>query len=57
MKEYKIEDYLETLKQCCDMCKISKRCKVQDKICVLKKSVFTLGKITLRRREKVGVSK
>ena len=32
-----------------------KRCKDKDKVCVLKKSVFTLAKFKLKRREKVGV--
>lgn len=52
MKEYKIEDYLDTLKGCCNACKLQKRCKDKDKICVLKKAVFTLGKYKLKRREK-----
>ena len=55
MQEYKIEDYLEQLKQLCESCKTSKRCKDKDKVCVLKKSVFTLAKFKLKRREKVGV--
>ena len=55
MEEYKIEDYLDDLKPLCEKCKSSKRCKDKDMICVFKKSVFTLGKFLLKRREKVGV--
>lgn len=55
MKDYKIEDYKDQLKGVCDSCKSSKRCKDHDKICFFKKSVFTLAKYTLKRREKVGV--
>lgn len=55
MQDYKIEDYLSDLKGCCATCKSSKRCKDKDKICLLKRSVFTVAKFTLKRREKVGV--
>lgn len=56
MEEYKIEDYLEQLKQLCATCKSAKRCKDKDKVCILKKSVWTLAKFKLKRREKVGVN-
>ena len=55
--EYKIEDYSEQLKQLCSSCKSSKRCKDKDKLCILKRSVWTIAKIKLKRREKVGVNK
>ena len=55
MKEYKIEDYREQLKELCDSCKI--KCKNHDKLCFIKSLAWTLAKRELKRREKVGVNK
>ena len=53
---YKIEDYAEQLKQVCVSCKYARKCENHEKICLLKKQVFTLAKWKLKRREKVGVN-
>ena len=52
---YKIEDYAEQLKLVCDSCRYALKCEDKNKICLLKKQVFTLAKWKMKRREKVGV--
>lgn len=56
----KIEDYIEQLKQLCDVCKRVNKCKDHNKICAFKKLAWCMAKTRLKRKnrcEKVGCEK
>lgn len=51
MTEYKIEDYVEQLKQLCSSCRKYKKCS-HDKICAFKKLAWTMAKRKLKKKER-----
>lgn len=51
MKEYKIEDYNEQLKQLCASCRKQNKCN-HEKICAFKKLAWVMAKKRLKKQTK-----